>query len=77
MIQTKPITIDIVFATREYDTRAPVAPPEEVFIEVENSKGASIKVGTWLRRPDGYNVLRIDLAAEYAKLLTVEEPPNE
>lgn len=29
------------------------------FIEVENSAGASISVGQWLQRADGYWVLRI------------------
>lgn len=29
------------------------------FVEVENAAGASINVGEWLQRPDGYWVLRI------------------
>jgi hypothetical protein len=29
------------------------------FIEVENSKGSSVSVGSWLKRGDGYWVLRI------------------
>lgn len=44
--------IDIVFDS----SPGPVAPG---FVEVENEKGASIKVGRWLKRPDGYWVLRI------------------
>jgi hypothetical protein len=31
------------------------------FVEVENSAGASINVGEWLQRPDGYWVLRLTL----------------
>jgi len=44
--------IDIVFD----------GPPDAVagrFLEVENDKGTSIRVGEWLRRSDGYWVLRI------------------
>ena len=29
------------------------------FIEVENSKGSSIKFGEWIRRRDGYWVIRL------------------
>ena len=29
------------------------------FVEVENDKGESISLGTWLKREDGYAVLRI------------------
>jgi len=29
------------------------------FVEVENSEGVSIKFGEWVRRPDGYWVLRL------------------
>lgn len=36
-------------------------PPGHVpgrFIEVENDQGASVNVGEWIQRPDGYWVLR-------------------
>lgn len=44
--------IDIVFD-------GPPAPESGRFIEVENEAGASIKVGEWIERPDGYWALRI------------------
>lgn len=37
-------------------------PPGHVppgFIEVENDHSQGVSVGTWLKRPDGYDVLRI------------------
>lgn len=46
------MTIDIVFE----GAPGPVAP---TFVEVENEEGASIRVGTWVERPDGYWALRI------------------
>lgn len=46
--------VDIVF------TGPPGAePPFPVFVEVEDPKGRSIKLGEWLEREDGYWVLRI------------------
>lgn len=44
--------IDIVF------TDAP-GPQGGHFVEVENEQGESIRVGNWIRRDDGYWVLRI------------------
>jgi hypothetical protein len=44
--------IDIVFD-------GPPAHESGRFVEVENSAGASINVGEWLQRPDGYWVLRL------------------
>jgi hypothetical protein len=44
--------IDIVFD----------GPPDHIapkFIEVENDKGASINFGEWIKRDDGYHVIRI------------------
>ena len=29
------------------------------FVEVENSKGASIRFGEWVQRPDGFLALRL------------------
>jgi len=46
-------TIDIVFS-------GPPGPGHEcVFVEVEDESGASISIGTWTRRQDGFTVLRI------------------
>lgn len=45
--------IDIVFA------KTPDPNPDFRFVEVEDVSGASVEVGTWLQRPDGYWVLRI------------------
>ena len=44
-------TLDIVFS------EAPG--PESDFVEVENSSGESVRIGEWVKRPDGYWVLRI------------------
>ena len=48
--------------TRDYIDIVFDSPPEAIagcFVEVEDSQGRSIKVGEWVRRPDGYWVLRI------------------
>jgi len=45
-------TIDIVFD-------GPPSHESGRFVEVENSKGESIKFGEWIERDDGYWVLRI------------------
>lgn len=47
--------IDIVFD-------GPPGPEAGRFVEVENAQGASIRVGDWIERPDGYWVLRIATA---------------
>ena len=44
--------IDIVFD-------GPPAHESGRFVEVEDPTGASISVGQWLQRPDGYHVLRL------------------
>lgn len=44
--------IDIVFD-------GPPGPEAGRFVEVEDSTGASIRVGTWVQREDGYWVLRV------------------
>lgn len=45
--------IDIVFT-------APPGPDGEcVFVEVENDRGRSVCIGEWIRRDDGYHVLRL------------------
>lgn len=44
--------IDIVFAG-EQDS------PDCTFVEVEDERGFSVRVGEWVRRPDGYYALRI------------------
>jgi len=46
--------IDIVF------TGPPGPNPSDCgFVEVEDSKGISISIGTWIKREDGFTVLRI------------------
>jgi hypothetical protein len=47
--------IDIVFK----DQARPGHPPKLEFIEVENAQGASVGVGCWIERDDGYSVLRL------------------
>lgn len=44
--------IDIVFDR-------PPGPVNPQFIEVEDDQGRSIKIGEWLKREDGYWVLRL------------------
>lgn len=42
-------------------------PPGHVgprFIEAEDEQGHSIRVGSWVQRPDGYWVLRISVVVE-------------
>lgn len=48
--------IDIVFQSvqENRDTK-----PELEFVEVENAQGASVGVGRWIERGDGYTVLRL------------------
>lgn len=48
--------IDIVFEPMEF---AAGEEPDMVFVEVEDSNGASINVGEWIERGDGYWALRI------------------
>lgn len=52
--------IDIVFD-------GPPGPESGRFVEVENDQGASISLGQWLQRPDGFWVLRFT-AADAASL---------
>jgi hypothetical protein len=52
--------IDIVF-------NGPPGPQAPQFVEVENEQGASIRVGTWIDRDDGYWALRLTPATmEYS-----------
>lgn len=44
--------IDIVFADGKDST-------ESLFVEVEDEHGRSVSIGEWVKRPDGYSVLRI------------------
>ena len=44
--------LDIVFD-------GPPGPVSGRFVEVETTEGKSIRLGTWVQRPDGYWVLRI------------------
>jgi hypothetical protein len=50
-----PESVDIVFT-------GPPGPEANAFVEVEDVNGKSITVGEWLRRDDGYWVLRISAA---------------
>lgn len=38
----------------------PPSQPAPRFVEVENEQGASVKVGEWVERDDGYWVLRLE-----------------
>lgn len=66
-MNTPRITVDLVFTE---DTSK--LPPHYVFVEAENAAGKSISIGEWVKREDGYSVLRIDLAKEYGRLLAAE-----
>ncbi len=54
--------IDVVFD-------GPPGPTAGRFVEVENELGASIKVGEWIKRADGFWVLRISNMHELIKKL--------
>ena len=60
--------IDIVFAEEHIDSDSP---PDLRFIEVENAQGASLCVGQWVEREDGYTVLR--LFEDVTEFMTEEE----
>lgn len=51
----------------------PEKAPQLRLVEVEDGEGKSVSVGKWSVRPDGYHVLRLDLAGEYAKLLLAKK----
>jgi len=55
--------IDIVFD-------GPPGPEAGRFVEVENSEGRSIRFGDWIKRPDGYWVLRIPAETEWQPIET-------
>ncbi len=54
-------TVDIVFD-------GPPGPDAGRFVEVENESGASISLGEWVERDDGFWALRIP---DYAELLGI------
>lgn len=58
--------IDIVFD-------GPPAHESGRFVEVENAQGASVRVGQWVHRPDGYWALR--LPASLSPVEPTPEPP--
>lgn len=55
--------VDIVFD-------GPHGPDGPRFVEVENVNGQSIKFGEWVKRDDGYTVLRFRNPDKMARLLT-------
>lgn len=59
--------IDVVFD-------GPPAPVSGRFIEVEDENGTSIKVGEWVKRDDGYWVLRIPQEAPRSQSTVILEP---
>lgn len=61
-IMNRPAIIDIVFD-------GPPAHKSGRFIEVEDANGHGMSVGEWIRRNDGYWVLRIDLNKEARKFI--------
>lgn len=58
--------IDIVFTN-------PPGPQGCEFVEVENPDGKPISVGTWLKRADGYTILRIYNKADNNDVLAFQE----
>jgi hypothetical protein len=48
-------SLDFVFS------RADDGPFDLAFVEVEDGNGRSVSAGSWFRRSDGYDVLRVDL----------------
>lgn len=62
--------IDIVFD-------GPPAHESGHFIEVENPEGASIRVGEWVEREDGYWVLRIPSRAAILEEAAATIPASE
>lgn len=52
--------IDIVFEDKNKGIHGTLPmPPALEFIEVENGEGASVGVGRWIEREDGFTVLRL------------------
>ena len=52
--------IDIVFDDQNKGVHGSLPmPPKLEFVEVENAQGASVGVGRWIEREDGYTVLRL------------------
>lgn len=45
--------------------------PDSQFVEVETDKGVGLKVGEWVKQPDGYWALHI----EGAELVELEQTP--
>ncbi len=63
--------VDIVFEGGD-------GPKGPTFVECEDSTGASIRFGTWVKRDDGYWVLRVPRAPvqEVDPSITPEQPPE-
>ncbi len=52
--------VDIVFEDKNKGINSALPmPPKLEFVEVENAQGASVGVGRWIDREDGYTVLRL------------------
>ncbi len=52
--------IDIVFQDQNNGIHGSLPmPPKLEFVEVENAQGASVGVGRWIEREDGFTVLRL------------------
>ena len=51
---------DTSFETVDFVFDGPPGPESGRFIEVETADGASVSVGEWIKRDDGYWVLRVD-----------------
>lgn len=37
--------------------------PDYTFVEIENDQGNSIRLGEWVKRPDGFSAIRIPIEA--------------
>ena len=59
--------VDIVFD-------GPPGPESGRFVEVENAHGRSINLGEWIKRPDGFWVLR--LTSEQVRKFESMDPPK-
>lgn len=61
-IDEQSTTLDFVFARGGDDSF------DLAFVEVEDEHGRSVRAGHWMRRPDGFDVLRIDVLAQQVQI---------
>lgn len=46
--------------------------PDHVFVEIEDDKGRSFRLGEWRKRDDGYVVIRVPLPVELPEVIDAE-----